>query len=718
MQIIKTTARWRKQLLLPLSFAASLSWSQSKPVEEVIVQGVKDRLTQQGALSDSLIKTEVISSDAISDMNAVTLSEALEGAPGVRINNECSMCGVKRILLNGLKGEQTTILIDGLPSHTLISGFYAVDALPATGIDRIDVARGAGASLTSPEAIGGTINVITTEADENHLELDLSGGENGYKKASVLATAVNEEMTTKATFIGQYDVRDQYDADDNKVSESPYLENSSLIARVSHDLTNKDNLTFRVAHIRSEIFGGPVLGESFADGKINSITDVLTRFDDVESDQLFQDNNTQKDFVGKAWETAEWIETERDELSLTWLREINESLNIKVASSYAKHIQDSFYEGFDYRAEDEMIYGFTQLNWVLNEAHLLTFGLDTRHEQLSSASLKGEQSPDYISDAFEYSVTGFFTQDTWHVTDSLEAAIAVRVDQVRADFTDPAKPSVEIDETIVSPRVDVRYFHNDYWTSRFSAGQGYRAPLSFFESDHGILDGEKGFEIQIDGLERSVSSTYALSYENAPFTMTASAAFTKVDNMATLSETQEGVPLLTQLDEDASVVATDIAMGYQVTNDFGVDLILERFFYNHAFKGSYGVAPTDKRITLNGDWDYKGWEVIGTLVWFGEKDLDDFGYEGFNQLDDQGGVIESSKKKTEAPAYTVFNMKVSKALSDAITVYVGANNVFDTTQTGDGDSPLIFDAEGGYDVAYIYGGLRGREAYAGLTWHL
>ncbi len=695
--------------------------AQDMDVEEVVVRGVKARLDQKGALSDAIIKTEVIGMSDISDKNAVNLSEALEGTPGVRVNNECSMCGVKRILLNGLKGEQTTILVDGLPSHTLISGFYAVDAIPTTGIERVEVARGAGASLISPEAIGGTINIVTVEAQGNGATIDLSAGENGYKKASLLATAINEAGTTRATLISQYDVREQFDADGNKVSESPFLESSSIIGRVSHDVGLDDNITLRYAHIASEIFGGPVLGGTFGGRKISGISDVLAGYDDVASDQLFEENNVQKRYTGKAWETTEWIKTERDEFALSWLHEINKNWNLTLSSSYAKHRQDSFYEGFDYQAVDEMFYVNAKFNWIVNNDHLMTFGADTRHEALESSSHKGMQSAEkdtkYVSDSFKYRVTGVYVQDTWQLGDAFELSMALRVDQIRADFTDPSKPGVEIDEVIASPRFDMRYSHSDFWTSRLSGGRGYRAPLSFFESDHGILDADAGFKVDINQLERSYSGTYALSYENYPFTMTTSVAYTEVAHLAALSETADGTPLLTQLKEKAKVTATDVAMGYQVTEGFGMDLVLEAFFYNRAFKNSYAIAPADKRVTFSADWDIDGWDLIGTVVWYGAKDLKDYNYKGYNQKDAQGNVIVSSKKTMSGASYFVLNTKISKVLTNELTAYVGANNVLNETQTGSrNDSPLMYGADGAYDVAYIYGGLRGREAYAGLTW--
>lgn len=557
-------------LLSPqLVVAEEVDSAETANIERMSVIGVRQRLEQAGTLANTIMKTEVINATTIENKNAVNLSEAIDNSPGVKVSNECSMCGVKRIMLNGMKGEQTTILVDGLPVHTMISGYYAVDAIPTTGIERIEVARGAGASLIAPEAIGGTINIISYEPTENGAELDVSAGENGYRKMGFLGKGVSEDGRTRATLVAQYDDRDQFDADHNKVNEAPQQENRSLTARVSQDVTDTDNLVLRIANIQSEIFGGPMLGSTFADGTASSIGNVLSGFDDQFSEplQLFEDGDVRKPFTGKAWETTEWIKTERNEASLAWLKEFSDDWNMHLAASYAEHKQDSFYEGFDYTAEDKMWFFDARFNYLLTENQLLTFGADLRTEEMRSHSRAGSANPNYASDSFDYDVKGVYIQDTWQATEALEIAMALRYDTITADFTDPNKPGTELDESILSPRLDVRLRHNDEWTSRVSAGRGYRAPLSFFETDHGILDGSLGFDIDIDELERSNSASYALSYEGEKLTSTASIAWTEVEHLAALTTNDLGIPLLTQLDEKATVITSDIALGYRLTDD-------------------------------------------------------------------------------------------------------------------------------------------------------
>lgn len=677
--------------------------------DEVIqIRGVRQKLEQDGRLKDVIQKTEVLNAAMIENKNALSLSEAIQNEPGIRVSNECSMCGVKRVMLNGMKGEHSTILVDGLPTHTMISGYYAVDAIATTGVDAIEIARGAGASLIAPEAIGGTINIVTKEAYENTGDMEVAKGSHDFTAIKGSSTLVSEDSMTGVTLIFQYDKQDQEDHDDNKVSEAPFQENRSLTARVSHDFNESNNVQVRLSKVDSEVFGGPMLGDN-----AQSITAAIAGFDGVESEALFQDNDVRKQYIGKDWETTEWIKTERLESYVKWLTEMSDTVAAEFAYSYAQHDQDSFYEGIDYVADDKMHYARAKFDYELSDTHFLTFGLDNRSEQMRSNTEALQHLEAYISDSFDYDTTGLFVQDTWTPSDELEVAVALRLDKVKADFVDTKKPGVEIDETIAAPRLDLRYFHNDQLTSRFSTGRGYRAPLSFFETDHGILDAELGYQIEVTELERSLSATYSLSYESDTLTATFSAARSEVDNLAALDETETGVPVLTQLNERAAVTTIDLVTGFHISGNLLVNLSVENFIYDDVFKSSYAIAPVEERAGIEVNWTYQNLEVNWTTTWFGSRDLSDYGYEGYNILGDVG-----SAKTLSAGAFSSSNVKLKYQFNDSVSIYGGVSNLFGYTQIEEGDTPLFYDGNGGYDVAYIYGPLHGREFYVGFKYEM
>lgn len=689
-------------LVTPLTAIAEEAENQEMEVIEV--RNFRQKLDQDGRLKDVIQKTEVLDALAIENKNALSLTAAINNEPGVNVSNECSMCGVKRVMLNGMKGEHTTILVDGLPTHTLISGFYAVDAIATTGVDRIEVARGAGASLIAPEAIGGTVNIITKEAYENSASFDYAMGSHDFTAMKGMATGVSEDGKTGITLITQYDKQDQEDHDDNGVSEAPFIENMSFTTLISQDLSDTSNVQVRLSKVQSEIFGGPIIGK-----QVSSIGAAIAGYDGEESDQLFVNDDVRNEYIGKPWETTEWIETSRDEAYIKYLTELSDATVGEFAVSYAKHVQDSFYEGIDYQADDKMLYVRAKFDMELSDEHFITFGADARREEMRSSTDALEAVAAYQSDAFDYDTTGIFLQDTWTPTDNVEVAIAMRLDKVTADFVDEGKPGTEIDETFFAPRFDMRYFHTNELTSRFSAGQGYRAPLSFFETDHGILDAELGYQIDIDSLEESLSASYSLTYDTEALAVTASIAHSKVDNLASLEETEAGVPILTQLDESASVTTFDITAGYNVTDELTVNVGLEKFNYDDAFKSSYAIAPVEERASIELQYEKDNLKVFWSTVWFGEKDLTEYGYEGYNKLNDP-----STAKTLVGEAFSMSDIKVQYQMTEHTKIYAGVSNIFEETQIDGGETPLFYDADGGYDVAYIYGGLHGREMYAGI----
>ncbi len=688
---------------LNTAFAEEVTKAE-QDIEIVEVRSFRQKLDQAGRLKDVIQQTEILDALTIENKNALSLTAAINNEPGVNVSNECSMCGVKRVMLNGMKGEHTTILVDGLPTHTLISGFYAVDAIATTGVDRIEVARGAGASLIAPEAIGGTVNIITKEAYENTASFDFAKGSHDFTAMKGMATGITDDGKTGVTFIAQYDKQDQEDHDDNGVSEAPFIENLSFTTLLTQDLSNYSNVQLRLSKVQSEIFGGPVIGD-----KVKSIGAAIAGYDQQDSEQLFVNDDVRNDFIGKPWETTEWIDTSRDEAYVKYLHEVSDYTLAEFAVSYAKHIQDSFYEGIDYQADDTMWYARAKFDSELSSDHFITFGVDSRREQMRSSTDALEAVAAYQSDAFDYDTYGVFFQDTWTPISELEVALALRIDKVTADFTDPEKNGTEIDDTFLAPRLDMRYFHSEELTSRFSAGRGYRAPLSFFETDHGILDAELGYQINIDSLEESLSASYSLSYDNQTLALTASLAHSKVDNLASLQETADGVPLLTQLTDSAAVTTFDVTAGINVTENLTVNLGIEKFNYDSAFKSSYAIAPVEERGSIELQYQKENLKVFWSTVWFGEKDLSDYGYQGYNRLNDL-----STAKTLIGEAFSTSDIKVQYQLTEHTKVYAGVSNVFEQTQIDEGDTPLFYDANGGYDVAYIYGALHGRELYAGV----
>ena len=161
-----------------------------------------------------------------------------------------------------------------------------------------------------------------------------------------------------------------------------------------------------------------------------------------------------------------------------------------------------------------------------------------------------------------------------------------------------------------------------------------------------------------------------------------------------------------------NIIISDIVAGYQLTPAFSIGGSFEYFSYDEDYKAAQFLAQIEQRAKLMLDYEENGWMANMTAVWVGSRDLSEYGYEGWNRLADIGDA--SKAKDTDAPSYYTIDMKISKNINKNFTFYAGVKNLLNYTQANEGESPLFYDDEGGYDVGFIYGPLRGRQIYAGL----
>ena len=98
-----------------------------------------------------------------------TLAEAVQQTPGLRVQNLGGPGSFTRILLRGLRAQDTAVTIDGLrfrdAATTQGDATSFVENLMLTGSSRVEVLRGSGSALYGTNAVGGVINVVTSLAN-------------------------------------------------------------------------------------------------------------------------------------------------------------------------------------------------------------------------------------------------------------------------------------------------------------------------------------------------------------------------------------------------------------------------------------------------------------------------------------------------------------------------------------------------------------------------
>ena len=91
-------------------------------LDEVVVTGTRT----EHFVKDVPIRTEVLTSKAITKKNAQNIYEALEGVPGIRVEQQCQFCNFSMVRMQGLGAEHTQVLVDGEPVYSGLAGVYGL----------------------------------------------------------------------------------------------------------------------------------------------------------------------------------------------------------------------------------------------------------------------------------------------------------------------------------------------------------------------------------------------------------------------------------------------------------------------------------------------------------------------------------------------------------------------------------------------------------------
>jgi outer membrane receptor for ferrienterochelin and colicins len=655
-----------------------------------------------GALKDDIVKTEVLSADMIARTGAMNINQALDNNPGIAVQVECSICNVRNVTLNNLPGRFTTLMIDGVPLFSSLSSAYGLDSVNARGIADIEVSRGAGASLIAPEALAGVVNIVTRKPDGFELEGDVSAGEqNLYTATAYVGDKIDDHWAASVTL--SYNKQHGTDRDGNKVSEFTGFTRMMGGIALFGDFGNTTS-KLRLDYI-DEKRGGGALGTDYE--AIRS-SDSGNPFDwsqgphgSPSKDGWYApDGSGFIPYDSGRGGMSEIIFTKRASAIGTIEGKLADNLDWHFAYGYARNNQHSFYELTRYNANGNQAYSEASLRYHLGKA-VFTLGGNYRYEDLASVSQTPDGTHVHGLDNYVYRTPGAFLEgyDTFF-DDQLEVNASIRYDD-NSTFG-----------SIISPRANFLWHHTPNLSSRLSVGRGYRAPTSFFEQDHGILDTTKIVR-QIDNPETSDNLSYALNYSDDRLSATASYNFNQIKNFALLDPSAvdgsgNAITLFTQAEHPVTVQGLDFTATYQLLPSLSVTAGGERFFY--AFEpGTLAFSRPDWKLYLSADWDWQGFDVYGRLAVTGPQDLARF----YDYANNPRYNFDDTAKMNESPVFATVDAKVSYALTENFSLYIGVNDLFDYNQA-DKESPLWIDRAGSLDVTQIWGPLQGRVVYGGV----
>ncbi len=695
-------------------------------LEQVVITGTRT----EHFIKDVPVRTEVITAKAIENKNACNLYQALEGTPGVRVENQCQYCNFTMVRMQGLGAEHTQILINGQPMYSGLAGVYGLQQLSTVDIDKIEVVKGAGSALYGSGAVAGAINIVTKEPGfRPATTVDVQLGSYKTNKFDVNSSMRNERGNIGLNIFAQ------------RYAEGAIDETGSGLTQ--DEVRNKDGISDRVmTNLTNAGFGLYIDNAFLKNDKL--IIRGKSVFEKREGGTMDDDY-----YRNPLTDGTENITTDRYEASLSYNKKIKTNAEINFTFAYVNHNRNATNDSYlgdymathgdsvpdlrnmrPYLANENSFTSTLSFNSVLGK-HSFIAGLQNFYDKLEESGMYvvvDEASP-YLGQSYRSVADksamefGLFAQDEWSITEKLMVVPGIRIDyhhsgeEYTADrqiFATNNFPKTSFDETAINPRLAVKYKLSEKFTFRANAGTGFRAPYGFSEDLHLCSGSPRVWKSSYLNPETSVSYNLSADYYGKNIRVSVNLFHTDLKEKIGFTDADADVAALGydyqwKNIDDAFVQGVELSvMASLVKNlDLGVDVTYNQGEYKNMREDWAGTdyESESKYISrfpattgnLKLEYSPKTWTFAITGNYQGTMYIDYYNEDIDPVLGDQSKI-----KKTDP--FMLFNTRVSKKFGQ-FKLYAGANNLFNYVQ----DEKHLDDA------AFIYAPVYGSMFYGGIS---
>jgi len=688
-------------------------------LEQVVVTGTRTK----HHIKDVPVRTEVITSKEIETKNACNLYQALEGTPGIRVEQQCQFCNFTMIRMQGLGAEHTQVLINGQPVYSGLAGVYGLQQIGTIDIDRIEVVKGAGSALYGSSAVAGAINIITKEPSfEPSTKVGLQFGKYNTNKYDISSSIRNEKGNIGLNIFAQ------------KLTGNAIDETSDGMTR--NEVKNKDGISDRVATNLNNAGFSLYISDIFLK---NDKLIVRGRYlYEKRQGGIMEDDYYKNPFT----DVTECITTDRYESELSYNKEFKNNSDFNFSLAYINHnrdvTNDSYLRDYMETHNDSLPDLRNMRPYLANENSLtatLTYGTGIKNHQLlvgaqgyynkleeSGMYIVVDAESDYLGKSYRSvsnkSATefGVFVQDEWLVTEKFTLVPGIRLDihnseeEYKADrqvFENTLFPKTRFDETSINPRIAAKYELLKKITLRINTGTGFRAPYGFSEDLHLCSGSPRVWKSSNLKPETSISYNFSADYYGKKIRISTNIFRTDLKDKIAFIDADENISALGydyqwENIDDAFVQGIELSL---VTNlikdlDFGIDFTYNQGEYDnvredweetpYAENSKYISRFPETTGNLKIEYSLKNWNFAFTGNYQGKMYIDYFG--------------EVTQKIKETAPFMLFNLRVSKKLN-IFKLYTGVDNIFNYIQ----------DEKHTNDAAFMYAPVYGTIYYGGIT---
>jgi outer membrane receptor for ferrienterochelin and colicins len=652
---------------------------EDKGLEEVVVTGTLKEINKD----DSPINVDIITSKLFQKTSTPNLFEATSLVNGVKPQINCNVCNTGDIHINGLEGPYTLILIDGMPIVSGLSSVYGLMGIPASMIERLEIAKGPAGALYGSEAMGGTINLITKNprlAPKFYIDLySTSYLENN------LDLSAKVKIGRRANWL---------------IGSNIYYYDK--IADINHDNFTDVTLQKRIS----------VFNKINFDREENREFSIAARY--VYEDRWGGETSWKKEFRGGDSVYGESIYANRLEFISKYQWPTKEKIVTQV--SYNLHDQDSYYGITPFMAFQST--AFTQTYWNRQfKRNDLLLGVAYKNLWFDDNTVVTQSDDGKMNKPDNTHTIGLFAQNETQLDSAGRHKILLGF---RSDYNN-------VYRFVPSPRAAYKWTPHYRFIMRLNFGTGFRI-VNVFTEDHAALTGARTVEFKEKiKPEQSYNGSLNLVYKMNVNTLNmiiwdATAFYYYFTNK-----------IYANYDADPNKVIYDNLDGYAYSRGASLNATLAntgkfKFILGATYSDVQNVNK-DSAGKLTRSWQLQSPRWSGNIVvgynlpkpqlkidltgnWYGPQRLP---------------ILPNDYRPEFSPWFCLLNLQVTKTFNNKLEVYGGVKNLlnfipqhpimrpndpFDKHIADPLNNPNGFT----FDPSYNYAPVQGIRGYLGLRW--
>ena len=398
--------------------------------------------------SESVSSIDVYTADYFKRNNPTNVFDALSGMNGIYMDIDQDLTYVTDVNINGMEGNYSMFLVDGVPAMNGLAGLYSLTAFPMSIVDRIEVEKGPNSALYGSDAMAGVINIITKDP--------------GVAPRVSAEASINSLLDATAGLSGSFKIGKATSIIALSGETSDYRRDINHDGFMDYPLVNRANFFNKWSIARKDKKKAIIYARYLFEDRFAGQMDAPGRL--INSDQYY----------------TEAIRTHQWQAGFQYELPVKERFILSI--DYSEHYQKAYYDTNYYHGNQKT--GFAQLAWDKKiHKHKLMAGAACRAKYYIDNTGLSNEGITGLNNLVQ--IAGVFIQDEIAITPLSKLLFGCRF-----DYSTRSGP-------IATPRIDYKWNSEDRKNVfRIGAGTAYRVP-NLLDEGFGALNGSR--QVEVDG---------------------------------------------------------------------------------------------------------------------------------------------------------------------------------------------------------------------------